>query len=226
MDSKNLSPIFGTLDSSQTFFNKKYNEAYHSHVGPISEATHKFLVPSDFKNLTKKNVPIKILDPFFGLGYNTGVTLNYFLNQAKNIQAEFICIEKDREILNEIKDLKTEKDYEYIRELLSELVNKKELQIKNINLKLINDDIFNIINTFPTKHFHAIFFDPFSYKTTPEFWGDEFILTMLNFLTHKGILTTYSSLKRLEELAIKNSFNIIRVSPLGRKKHSLAFQCQ
>ena len=39
-----LLPLIGE-DGSQSFFNTKYNEAYHSKIGPITEAIHKFIEP-------------------------------------------------------------------------------------------------------------------------------------------------------------------------------------
>ncbi len=205
-------------DGFQTFFNPKINESYHSNIGPVLEAKHKFVNPClDILN-SKKEV-IRVLDPFFGLGYNTGVLLETIKDKNKKI--EILAIEKDINILEEIKNLKVENWYENYKKLFSDFYIKKSLESPNLQLTLFIDDIFNVLPKLEKKSFDIIFFDPFSYKVSPEFWSDEFLLSMFNLLTSGGKLTTYSGLKRVEKLAIDNGFSVSKIEALGKRTHSL-----
>ena len=100
-DVQNVSDLIPILcpDHSQTFFNTTFQESYHSKVGAILEAKHKFINPCEDILKNSQNKKIKILDPFFGLGYNTGMALDLAYKSCKNPYIEIIAIEKDIEII-------------------------------------------------------------------------------------------------------------------------------
>ena len=224
-----LQPIIGK-EGAQTFFNVKVGEAYHSVIGPIIEAEHKFVKPCKFEDLISKNQKIKILDLFFGLGYNTGIALHYINkrleNETKNMspEVEILGIENDPLILKQVKNLLVPEWYTKWKNLLSELSFHKKLEYKNISMKIIIDDVFKIIGNLQEKSFDVIFFDPFSHKTKPEFWTEAFLNKVFNLLAPGGVLTTYSSLKKLRNCANDFGLSVIEIEPVGRKKPSLALK--
>ena len=230
--SKVTLPLLSVIgeDSSETFFNTQYNEAYHSKIGPILEAEHKFVKPSCLKELLTNKKKIEILDLFFGLGYNTGIALDYTHKISNSPDINFIAIEKDIEIINKIKYLQVPDWYIKWQNLLSNLSRGLSWQtpttiyFENNSITLHLDNVFNLIDKLPKRQFDIIFFDPFSHKTTPEFWEESFLSKVFNLLADNGTLTTYSGLKRVEKLATDLGFKTKRVQAIGRKKHSLCIE--
>ena len=209
-------------DGSQTFFNTKYNEAYHSKIGPITEARHKFVNPSCLEELIAENKKVRILDLFFGLGYNTGITLDTAYKISNNPQIEIVAIEKDIEIIRKIQDLEVPDWYKKWRDFLGGITNQITSSHENISITLCLECIFNAIEKLPNEYFDIIYFDPFSHKVTPEFWTDNFLKSVFKLLTQGGTLTTYSGLKRVAKLACEEGFIVRQIEPIGRKKNSLA----
>lgn len=219
----NLIPFIGE-DQAESFFNKEAKDYYHSKIGPITEARHKFVEPSCLKELLLKDKEVKILDLFFGLGYNTGVALDFAYSITQKPKIEITAIENDLEIIRKIQVLKVPNEYKMWTSFLGALAEKNYLKFDNVTIELIQKDIFEVINNLPKKYFNLIFFDPFSYKATPEFWEDSFLTCVFALLTSGGTLTTYSSLKRVEKLAINLGYGVERVKPIGRKKTSLVIK--
>ncbi len=209
-------------DGAQTFFNTSFNEAYHSKIGPIIEAEHKFVKASSIDLLLKENKRIKILDLFFGLGYNSGIALDYAYKSSPSPIIEITAVEKDLEIINKISTLEVPQWYLKWKDLLSLLSKQKQVIHEKAVINLYLDSIFNVLEELPRGYFDVIFFDPFSHKTAPEFWTDEFLVKIFGLLADNGTLTTYSGLKRVERLANNLGLKSEHISPLGRKKHSLA----
>lgn len=216
-------PFIGE-DGAQSFFNTEYNEAYHSRIGPIKEAEHKFVKPSALNELILKNKKVKILDLFFGLGYNTGVALHCAYETAGLPSVEIVAVEKDPQIIQQIKELTVPEWYSKWQALLSKLDQKSSLSFDNVKIELYLDCVFNVINKLPQKYFDVIFFDPFSHKTAPRFWTDDFLTSVFKLLSNGGTLTTYSGLKRIASLANTLGLTAKQVEPIGRKKGSLLIE--
>lgn len=208
-------------DGAETFFNIEVNEAYHSKIGPLIEAKHKFVEPSSLKELLLQGKKVKILDLFFGLGYNTGVALDFAHKMIQLPQIEITAVENDPKIINKIKELKVPDWYEKWKTILSKLAYNNHIKSENISIKLHLNNIFEIIDKLPKGYFDVIFFDPFSHKRTPEFWENDFLASVFKMLSANGTLTTYSGLKRVDELARNLGYKTENTEPIGRKKPSL-----
>lgn len=159
---------------------------------------------------------------FFGLGYNTGVCLDFAYKTVNNPNLEITAVEKDFDIICRIKDLEVPKHYKQWQNFLSGLTENSCLNFEKISIELHLGNVFDIRNKLKEKSFDVIFFDPFSHKVAPEFWTNDFLISIFSLLDIGGILTTYSGLKRVEALALENNFAVKRISALGRKKHSLS----
>lgn len=223
---KNVSNLIPILcpDNSQTFFNTSFQESYHSKVGATLEAKHKFVTPCESILADSQSRKIKILDPFFGLGYNTGIALDLACKVCKNPLIEVTAVEKDVEIIKEISNIQVPSNYKKWQAFLKPFPETNHIELKGIKINLFIDDIFNLISEFKKKSFDIIFFDPFSYRVAPEFWEENFLLKIFDLLLPGGKLTTYSGLKRVEKLAIENGFNVTRIPALGRKTSSLCIE--
>lgn len=208
-------------DLAESFYNSEFKESYHSKVGPIIEAKDKFIYPSCIKERLEAGKEIKILDPFFGLGYNTGIALDYSLNINPNANVQVMAIEKDINILKQIKSIQVPKEYEIWKTILTELPEKENISYKNININLQVTDIFKVIDLLPKNFFNVVLFDPFSHKVAPEFWEERFISKVLSMLAPGGTLTTYSKLKRIEDYSNEHGYKTKRIKASYGKKHSL-----
>ncbi len=211
-------------DGAQTFFNSEFQEAYHSKIGPITESLHKFVAPCEDILKQSFSREVKILDLFFGLGYNSGVVIDFIYKLGNNPSISITAIEKDRNIIEKIKEIKVPKSYIKWKKLLQDLEQRNYIEYEKIKIKLIVDDIFNALKSIENNTYDIIFFDPFSFKVAPQFWTEEFLLSIFKLLSKGGRLTTYSGLKRIEKLAIDNGFNVIRIDAIGKKNHSLCVE--
>lgn len=211
-------------DGAETFFNCNYNEPYHSKIGPILEARHKFVEPSSIKTHLLNDKKIKILDLFFGLGYNTGIALDYAYKLCNSPQLEILAVEKDPQIIRKISELVVPGFYKRWQNILAALRKNYSIRFENVTIELYLEDIFLVIDKLNKSYFDVIFFDPFSHKATPEFWNDDFLTLVFKLLANQGTLTTYSSLKKVERLANNLGFVTRRVMPIGRKKSSLVVE--
>jgi len=211
-------------DGAQTFFNSEFQEAYHSKIGPITESLHKFVKPCESILKRSFSREVKILDLFFGLGYNSGVAIDFIYNLGTNPNICITAIEKDKNIIEKIREITVPEGYIKWKELLQNLDQRDYIEYEKIKIKLILDDIFNALKSLENNTYDIIFFDPFSFKVAPQFWTEEFLLSVFKLLSKGGRLTTYSGLKRVEKLATDNGFNVIRVDAIGRKTHSLCIE--
>ena len=69
-----------TADNTESFLNLEINETYHSQTGAVEEALKKYAEPCQIKELAKTG-SIKILDMFFGLGYNSAMAIEIALQE-------------------------------------------------------------------------------------------------------------------------------------------------
>lgn len=165
-----------TGDNSITFYNDKYDETYHSTSGAIEESFEKFVKPC------RINDGMKILDICFGIGYNCCAALD----SAKKLK--IICLENDKEILEQIQTLNPKlKNYNIIKKLAKNF----EYNDENYDLKLIMGDARETIKTLNDK-VDAVFLDPFSPKKCPELWTKDFFADIKRVMNKNAILATYS----------------------------------
>ncbi len=198
-----------TKDGSNTLYNKKYQEYYHSISGAYTEALEKYIKPLAIQNGDT------ILDFCFGLGYNSFVAISLFSN------LDITALENDMEILQTI-------SYFAFPSKLNETVNifkniaKNHLitDKKNNTINLIIGDALKTVKTLPQNHFDKIFFDPFSPKKAPEMWTQELFSDLFNILKRKGMLATYSCAKTVRKNMQLSGFRVIDGPSVGRKSPS------
>ncbi|MCK4588925.1 MAG: hypothetical protein KAT77_00655 [Nanoarchaeota archaeon] len=194
-----------TRDDSITFFNEKYQEAYHSKtVGAIEEAEIKYIKPCNLKD------GMVILDFCFGLGYNSLAAL------MKLNQTTIIAIENDEEILKQIETIEVPKQYQEKYKIIKQVAQNKEFDHGKIKIKLILGDAKEIIKTL-TQRFDVVFFDPFSPKKCPELWTEQIFKDIEKLMKPGAILTTYSCATQIRK-NMEAAGLIVKDGPiLGRK---------
>lgn len=196
-----------TKDGSETFYNKKYKETYHSTSGALQEGFEKFVGPS---NLFQG---CKILDICFGIGYNSLAAVHTALEN--NLKISIVGLELDQGIIDKIKyvnmDEKYAKAYDVIRKAAENLSYKDDL----IDIKIIMGDARKTIKELKDK-FDFCFFDPFSPKNHPDLWTEEFFKDIYSKM-NKGILTTYSCARVGRDNMKKAGFKVEDGPCIGRR---------
>lgn len=201
-----------TKDKSITFFNEKYKEHYHSLSGALEEAFEKHAKPCRIKELAQEN-KINILDFCFGIGYNSGATLDIALKTNPKCRIFILGLENDKKILNKIKDLNPRlKNYDFIKKAAENLGFKNE----NTEIKIILGDARKSLKKIKKK-FDAVLFDPFSPRKSPELWTENVFRDIFKLMKKNSILSTYSCAKSVRKNMKKAGFKVKDGPVVGRK---------
>ena len=208
---------FLTQDGSETLFNPDYEEYYHSKSGAIEEAFEKYVKPCKIKELAEKG-HLKILDIGFGLGYNIIAAIDTALKANKNAEIEITSLEKDENILKEIRKLKpTLNHYWIFNKLEYDPKTKSYLyEDKNIFLKIRIGDAVDTIKTLKERY-DAVFMDPFSPSRNPELWTTEFFSEIAKKMKKETILSTYSYARKVRENLRAAGFDVFDGPVIGRR---------
>ena len=184
-----------TADNTETFLNTEVGESYHSQTGAVEEALKKYANPCKIAEKAKAGT-IKILDMFFGLGYNSAMAIDVALEANPNCEIEITGLEYDPNIIQKIQEVNPPiNSYK----IYKQLTNNKTIQQNNITIKLIIGDARETIKQFKDEHFDAVFFDPFSPKTAPDMWTQELFTEVHRVMNSSAIMATYSCARMARE---------------------------
>ena len=210
MTNEKTETLIKTRDGSISFFNSKYQEAYHSFHGAFTEALEKHVLACKIPGISKNTQELKILDVCFGLGYNSLVCIKEALKVNPNIAIKIDALENDLEVF----------------EMLKICHNQADLELLEKHCKYFIGDAREEINKLEDDSYDAIFFDPFSPKVCPELWQAEFIKTVVRKAKVNAYISTYSS-SRIAKDGFSNAGCQINEGPkCGRKTGGvLALKC-
>ena len=178
-----------TADNSESFMNEEVGESYHSHTGGVEEALKKYTVPCKIKELAKTG-KVKILDVCFGMGYNSAMAITVALEENPDCKIEVVGLEYDAGIISRIQEVNPPISFfaHYKRLTPSTL----EFQEGKVSVKVLLGDARETVKTLLENNFDAVFFDPFSPKTAPEMWQEQFFVEIHRVMKSSAILATYS----------------------------------
>ncbi len=199
-----------TKDNSITYYNKQYQETYHSRSGAVEEAIKKFVEPAQIKGRKQ----VKILDICFGLGYNSAATIDA---AGPDCKIEIVGLENDSSILGLIPKLNPGfRSYNILKHL-----NSQNLTVNhnNVCLKLLLGDARKTIQGL-NQTFDIVFLDPFSPKKCPELWALEFFKNIAKLCKKGTILTTYSCARSVRNNLEKVGFTVKDGPCVGRRAPS------
>ena len=214
-----------TADNTETFLNEQVGESYHSQTGAVEEALKKYAIPCKIKELAKeknherdekegecrKRNKIRILDMFFGMGYNSAMAIDVALKENPNCEIEVIGIENDPEIIDKIQEInppikffkhyKKLKLHERSHEKENHNIKQERLEFTqdNVSVKVLLGDAREMVKQLPENHFDAVFYDPFSPKTDPEMWTIDLFKEMWRVMKSSAVLATYSCARVVRE---------------------------
>ena len=236
-----------TLDGSSTYKNLEYNETYHSSIGAYTEALYKhvlackldelantYLVQTSLEAASSSFPVIRILDVCFGLAYNSGVAIQkiWEINPAQRI--EIIGLENDAAIIAELPNIEVPDDYIFIKdsimkplaeqakELLAHSdggmhIGELSLITEKLNIRILIDDARHAVTGLEDDYFDAVFFDPFSPKTCPVLWAEEFIAGVVSKAKPKAYISTYSSARIAKDNFSKAGCELLEGPKLNRR---------
>jgi len=226
-----------TQDGSSTYKNLEFNETYHSSIGAYTEALHKHVlackVDEIAKNRLKNEVlgekpePIRILDVCFGLAYNSGVAIEKIWEINSEQSIEIVGLENDSKIIAELDNLEVPETYKYIKESILNPLAEKARNIsdisqlthvaKGLDIKILLADARQSISELQDNYFDAIFFDPFSPKTCPVLWTEEFIAEVVRKAKPGAYISTYSSARIAKDNFLKAGCDLFEGPKLNRR---------
>lgn len=227
-----------TQDGSDTCFNEKFNQAYHSKFGAYREALEKHVlackIPELARNLSdesfrKDSIPykLKILDICFGLGYNSFVAIDEVHKINPELFVEVTGLENDIEILKKIPECKMPEEIKCLGALVTKGLGDLDtltpghrvtlLNEKNADINLVLGDARETIKTLEANYFDAVFFDPFSPAACPELWTEEFIRDVVSKAKPGAYLSTYSSARIVKDNFKKAGCEIFEGPLCGRR---------
>ncbi len=204
-----------TNDGTDTIFNEKFGETYHSYTGAYEEALKKFTLPTQIQSFVKNQDKVKILDVCFGLGYNSSVFAEIALQNNPKIKIEVLGLENDSWILKQIPHT----EFPTENWTLFQKMKNFEIHSENLDLEIIVGDARETLANLNEK-FDFILFDPFSPKNCPELW-EEILLEKITKVSKIGTkLTTYSCNKKFRKSLENLGWKITDVEGVGRKSPS------
>lgn len=183
--------IADTKDGSKTVYSKRFDAAYHSWYGAITESKHVFIENGlRFKHL-QNCASLKILEVGYGTGLNAMLSAVYALEN--DIDISYSGIDK----------------YEVPKELLDQLYYTIFFEprfhefLRKINAASYNDgvrfnDNFALVKSLHSlnetsikeNNYDLVYFDAFSPRQAPHMWTKEVFELMYSVLKPGGVLVT------------------------------------
>lgn len=203
-----------TRDGSETFLNKKVNESYHSYTGAVEEAREKFCKPAKIKELASIG-KFRLLDVFFGLGYNSAMAISIALQENPKCIIEVIGLENDTKIIDKIQEVAPNISFfEKFKQLSKQNLSFNE---ENVTVTIILDDAHKTVQELGPDSFDVVFYDPFSPKTAPCMWCRKLFKEMYRVMKKNATLCTYSCARVVRENMTKAGLVYFDGPKVGRR---------
>lgn len=213
-----------TKDGSFSLYSDTYNDFYHSTKdGAILETLYKHIIPTfglmqDLMNFSTNpinyapNNPIKILDICFGLGYNALFSLAF----AKKYNLNVAVYSMELHLLEHLRTFRYPKilqNYLPIHKILDALFLRGMWEFENLAIYLYKGDAKNYINNLANiklqnNTFDIIYQDAFSPTKNVELWDESHFKNLYTLLKNNGVVSTYSSSKKVREICQNIGFQI------------------
>eukprot|EP01133_Synstelium_polycarpum_P013980 gene13980-16484_t len=194
-----INTLIQTADGSNTLFNERIGEHYHSKHGALQESKHVFIEAGlKYAESLSENEPITILEVGFGTGLNFLLTAAYAA--AQNIRVHYTGIEAYPLDVEELcstgydqyvpADIWQGLQQHYVPALSEKVLFNEQVVLEIPHTKL--QDFKSAPN------YNLIYFDAFSVQHQPELWSDEIIAQVCSYLKPGGIFVTYAITGKLK----------------------------
>ncbi|MDE0959470.1 MAG: MnmC family methyltransferase [Planctomycetota bacterium] len=200
-------PAILTGDGSPTLFHRTVGEHYHSLSGAHLEARQRFIEPCRVIRTARVRGQIRILDIGFGLGTNLGWAVHDIQRAAPGAAIEIVSLERDLLPGDQLKLFFRALPQARLSVMLKRLVEERRWIEEGLQLTLLVGDAEQLIDSLEGR-FDAVFLDPFSPKLNPGPWRADFLRAVRNRMVEGGILSTYSSARRVRLSLLRSGWQI------------------
>lgn len=215
-------------DGSWTCFNHAVQEHYHNLHGAYNEAVAIYAEPSNIAERLAKTPHIRVLDPFFGLGYNTLACMAQFweLKQTQFPEATLsvMAFEYDPEIVAMGRQIFESDSQNPLNSILTPFAHKiyyqthgdpspPEVQKQNerplgIHFELRVGDTRALVQALEADAYDLIYHDAFSPHKQPELWTQQLFEQYYRILDKtSGTVLTYSAAACIRHAFLLNGFH-------------------
>ena len=210
-----------TGDGSDSLYNEKFDQHYHSLHGALQESMHVF-INAGLKYKQASITDISILEIGFGTGLNTLLTLL----EAPSSKINYTAIEKfplSDDIIEQlnyasvINNVNSKESFSKIHAASWNTVHSVTdlFLFKKVELDFENID-FN-------SEFDVIYYDAFAPNAQPELWTIAIFTKMYNALKSDGILVTYCAKGEVKRNLKAAGFEIEALpGPIGKREMTRA----
>lgn len=214
--------IVTTADGSNTIYNAKVGEHYHSRHGALQESLHVF-VKSGLQYFLKRNDTneVSILEVGFGTGLNFLLTadacnnkqiqLNYTGIEAYPVNAEMMLQTGYQQYIPE--QLWEQFNSNYAAALTGKVEINTNAQLHIAHSKLLDFSA--------DEQFDIIYFDAFAAIHQPEMWNEEAIGHTVSFLKPGGVFVTYAITGNLKRMLKSLGFKVEKAPGAPGKREML-----
>lgn len=212
--------IIKTSDGSDTIFNSKLNESYHSLHGSINESNIVYIKNGleFYLNQNRRN-NIKILEIGFGTGLN--FLLTYIFLEKRKEKIFYHTIEPyplPNEVIEKLNYVsKVGEQYSEIFSLSHNLENDKKNHISK-NLEFLKSKI-SLEDIVLTDNYDIIFYDAFAPSKQPSMWERKNLEKIYSHMNYDSVLVTYCSSGQFKRDLKSIGFKVdVLPGPKGKKE--------
>lgn len=183
--------IVNTKDGSKSVFSKKFDAAFHSWYGAITESKHVFIENGLAYKHMQGAEQVKILEVGYGTGLSAILSGVYALeNDVEVIYSGLDKYEFPRELVNELNyaSFFDESYHEFIKHI-NDVAYDTAVKL-HPNFTLIKS-LGSLKDTELRQNYDVIFFDAFSPRQVPYMWTVEVFKKMYEALNPGGVLVTF-----------------------------------
>lgn len=209
-----------TEDGSQSVFDEKTGESFHSHFGAVSESQHIF-IDAGLRFAVENKSELSVLEIGFGTGLNALLTAVYCDKEEKRVTYSALeAYPLSTEILDNIQY------YRLIENVNAEHYFRLLHSAADVSISLSKNFLFTLANSRLEEwkgresEFDLVYFDAFSPEAQPELWTGEIFDKMFNCLKPGGVLVTYSC-KGIVKRAMKSAGFLIEKLPGPKGKREI-----
>jgi hypothetical protein len=250
---------FDTRDGTLTLKDDETGELFHNSQGAFTEAIENYVRPARLETLSRlkrasatSRICVRLLDPFFGLGYNTYAFLEHIARTDIDIaQVEVIALELDHNIITWHETILRQDCFSRLNaarlcnmdgvDLSSFMGNNRldngnrqtvELELPNrsrtkaiLDLYIVDTRVWleKMKNSPSPIELDLIFHDPFSPARVPQLWTIDIFETYGKMLeAHHGCILTYSCATAVRGALRKCGLELYRTAAVGKKSGGTA----
>ena len=217
-----------TADGSRTLYCDKYQQAFHSESGAVSEASHVFLINSGVSERLVSGLPTRVCEIGFGVGLNFFLTADCALDNSTPLH--YFAVDHRPVEVNLLEDLGYRLLVKHPK-LLDEFVTqyRRYVELENgefefgirglVALRLREQ---SATEQLPEEIFDCIYLDAFSPASNQELWTTRFLLDLYNRTVNGGVLVTYCVKTEIQRRLKSVGFRIQKIpGPPGGKREVL-----